>query len=501
MCMGIGLAASLMTLALSHFGLFEDFELATLDWRFRLRGGISPSDRITIVGVEGVYRKSLARKDYAALIKQYRGSTVIGFDLVLDRPNEDEDIYLATASTIADVYYSFGKRHTRAEPDYRSEERIKALGKFDWEVAAKCRGNLEKLEKDEIVAPLPEFSTRAKGIGHVYAGKDAGKVIRRIPLLIECEGKFYPLLSLQMACELLQVEKANVHLGEYIELDRKAEKDIKIPIDKNGYMFINYVGEFKRFRKFYFLSEIFSKRPQLSDTILIGAIAKESDDPREEVDYHITPFGKYPGVGIHANVLDNILREDFLHRMGKSANASTSIIMGMLVGGIAFQTYRKKREGGGIRRIRVVTGILLIAILFGIYLGFALLLFKALNVWVNLAGPLMLLLLAAAAYLIIATCQIDMKVAPSFGFISGRKALRYCLASAIIAGSFITVIAVGKKVVILLFAAVFLLIGLRVAGLISAKKFEEHIDKIFGKMISAPKDKESDGRQDGNSKT
>ncbi len=336
--MSLGLAAGLIIFLLSLLRLFDGLELKTLNWRLQLRGEKTPKSDIAIVFVEEKYRKGLSRGNYAVLVKKYRGASAIGFDLVLDEHNNDEDGSLETASNAATVYYAFGKRIKGTEPYYEGERenRVKALEAFKWgKINAAYEGKLERLERDEIVAPLPQFSSVAQGVGHIYAATNPKEVLRKIPLLIEYEGNFYPLLSLQMACDKLGLKKEpDVYLGKYIKLDTEEKGIVKIPIDEKGYMFINYVGRFEKFEKTYSLSQILGENaPVASDIILVGPMMREEKQPLE--DSHRTPFGEYPGVGIHANIIESILQDDFLHRAGTPQKCVVLLLLGLMMGGVA----------------------------------------------------------------------------------------------------------------------------------------------------------------------
>lgn len=86
------------------------------------------------------------------------------------------------------------------------------------------------------------------------------------------------------------------------------------------------------------------------------------------------------------------------------------------------------------------------------------------------------------AYFVIAICQLDIKISLSLRAIGGKIALRYCLAGILIIGSFIIIVVAGRNTGASVFAVIFLLLALRIAGLISAEKFEEQIGKVVDKI-------------------
>ena len=86
--------------------------------------------------------------------------------------------------------------------------------------------------------------------------------------------------------------------------------DIAIPTDEYGSLLINYYGPQKMFPHYPITDIIHDRVPEdlLKDKIiLVGPTALGIYDLR------ITPFQKnYPGVEIHATIIDNILHQNFI---------------------------------------------------------------------------------------------------------------------------------------------------------------------------------------------
>src|SRR3990172_3103625 len=85
-----------------------------------------------------------------------------------------------------------------------------------------------------------------------------------------------------------------------------------IPTDEKGRLLINFRGSQKTFPHYSFSDVVDGLVPvdALKDKIvLVGATATGIYDLR------VTPLaGTFPGVEIHANIIDNILQGDFIHR-------------------------------------------------------------------------------------------------------------------------------------------------------------------------------------------
>jgi len=105
--------------------------------------------------------------------------------------------------------------------------------------------------------------------------------------------------------------------------------------------------------------------------VLVGATAVGIYDLR------VTPFSvAFPGVEVHANIIDNILHRDFIQRPGW---ASLFDIAAILALGLVI--------GVGVPRLRAVAGVFLTLLLLATYITLNGYIFSRLNFWLNLVYP------------------------------------------------------------------------------------------------------------------
>ncbi|MEI7537139.1 MAG: adenylate/guanylate cyclase domain-containing protein [Comamonadaceae bacterium] len=153
---------------------------------------------------------------------------------------------------------------------------------------------------------LPELQTKAAGAGHLNHLQDDDGVTRRVPLLIEHKGLYYPSLALAAVqtltkAPLLEVQPGKVRVGP-----------IEVPVDRA----LNAVVPFRGLeRSFTYLSavDVLNGRvpvEQLKDRIvLIGASAAGLGD------IVTTSMGvSIPGVEVHANLIAGMLDGRIFHR-------------------------------------------------------------------------------------------------------------------------------------------------------------------------------------------
>lgn len=148
---------------------------------------------------------------------------------------------------------------------------------------------------------------------------DNDGVFRRVPLLHAYGNKLYESLALALvrastdATELEMVVGANED-GQQIFLEWVTTGNLAIPVDHESGILVPYIGKQKSFN-YISASDILHKRADkelLHDKItLFGTSAPGL------LDLRTTPLEKaYPGVEVHANIIQGILDDRIMHRPG-----------------------------------------------------------------------------------------------------------------------------------------------------------------------------------------
>ncbi len=195
------------------------------------------------------------------------------------------------------------------------------------EVSENASGNqypfyLESPVAVAVEPNLPVFAYAAESYGAFNFEADNDGTFRRAPLIFsysdpnlpEIEEEFYPSLAVQIARLYLGAGPQETVLWfapngpEKIEMGEK-----EIHPDVSGKALINFAGPSQTYPHYSFADVADGLTPQgafRDKTVLVGATAMGIGDMRP------TPFEKqgYPGVEIHANVVDNILNDKFLRR-------------------------------------------------------------------------------------------------------------------------------------------------------------------------------------------
>ncbi len=348
----IGFIASAIIVLAFFFNIFEKFELVTLDQRFRFRPRRPTEENIVLIemaedSIEAIGRWPWSREWHATLltILKRAGAKLILFDVIFDEESgqSQDAVFEESIRSAGNVYLPFV---------------------FEFK-----QGKVKN-----IIWPLKRFLGVAKGYGHVNVIPDIDGILRRTPLVIEYKGEVYPQIAYKIACDYLGID-----LG-----------DIKIPVDSKNQMLINWAGRWQdTFKHYSYIDIIVSyrealrgERPRIDlaefkDKIcIIGLTATALHDIKP-----IPLEPAYPAVGANANIINNILRSDFIKRVSGWADILFIYLMGMLT---CFIVSKARFIRGAVYTLIAVFGYILISFL----------VFSVLGRWMALVYPASAMVLA-----------------------------------------------------------------------------------------------------------
>lgn len=332
----------------------EAFEARTYDLRFReMRGAIPLESSIGIIAIDD---KSIAelgrypwpRNQYALLLEKLKAAQAkaVLFDAFFP---ERED--LVNDQSFAAAMKKSGNAVLAELFEYGRDGQISG-----------------------VTRSLPELERAAAGTGQINLFPDEDGVNRRVPVLVEAEGRQTPSLGLMAAMLALGEKEFTASAFEVGVGERR------IPVDEQYAMWINYTGPPGGYPRYSFTDVVHGRvaAEQLKGKILfVGATALGVYDMR------VTPFhGNTPGVEIHATVADNIISDRFIRQGGPEAllDIFSIVLLGVLA---YFLTTRLKLYGA----------IPATALLLAGYIWFAYALFDN-GHWINIIYPTLSAVLA-----------------------------------------------------------------------------------------------------------
>ncbi len=413
-------------------------ELKTLDLRFKSRGVMQADDAIALAVID---EKSLDRegrwpwpRSKIARLVDYLsddGARVIGFDIGFVEPDENNNLpfiqqleskinelrvdsedlerFLAESKILADndLILAHSIKQSKAKvilgyfvhmsqeslgyeiKDEDIEDRVSQVSKSKYPIVQFS----EKNAADHILVDsyTPEVDLKilnesAHSLGYLNMIPDLDGVVRWLPLMIRCRGEILSPLSIQSAWHYLGRPPLIVKMASY-GVEGIQMGDISIPTDETGQMVINYLGPPKTFPHYPITDIINHKVPKgtFKDRIvLVGATALGIYDMRN------TPFSAvYPGLEVHATIIDNILRQNFLIRPDwtKILDLLAIVLIGVIAGIV-------------IPRLNAIRGILFAIALFIAHILVCRLFFVRYGLWFNIIYPLAALVILYVSHTI-----------------------------------------------------------------------------------------------------
>jgi adenylate cyclase len=406
--------------------ILEFLELKTYDLRFVSRGPRLPSPAVAMAVID---EKSLdaegrwpwPRAKLAALVDMLSGAgaRVIAFDISFSEPDEnsqlgmldelskridrsnrgnqalaqfveetrrqaDNDARLATAirHSSASVILGYFFHETDASLNYElaeaeRERRLKLLARSKYPVVMSTTQDFRSLPLITAYAPetnLPAVTEAARWSGFYTLRSDPDGVLRWMPLVIRMGEDLFPPLAVAAAWHYLDKPGLTVRIGRDgvhgIQMG-----DRFIPTDERGRLLVDYRGPANTFPYFSVTDILQGTVPDgtfKDRVVLIGATAIGTHDLRT------TPFDPvYPGVELHATVIDNILTRSFMARPDWSRvyDIAAIVILPTII-------------GMALPRLSPLRGVLAFALLCGVYVVVTRSLFVIGGMWLNAVYPL-----------------------------------------------------------------------------------------------------------------
>lgn len=182
-----------------------------------------------------------------------------------------------------------------------------------------------------MTTSLTTINETAKGIGSISRVGNTEGVLRKVPLLISMQGQTYPALS---------IESLRLYLNEkniIVETDDNGVKDLKIrpyiiETDANSMIWIKY----KKSKSEQYISAVDVLNGNFDLSKIKGKILLIGSSAQGLFDFtHISNGKVIPGVEVHANIIENIVNDNYLRR-----NSFTYLIeMTMLIIGMFLAFY------------------------------------------------------------------------------------------------------------------------------------------------------------------
>jgi adenylate cyclase len=309
-----------------------------------------PGDRVVIVDVD---ERSLAaigqwpwRRDLIGqLIRRLReeGASIIALDIIFAEPDRDGRL------PSSDKYWKGkARRTTDDELAGALREGGVVLGyalTFDEAGATPNRcvlhplgiamlqppeetGDAPFFRAQDAVCPLPTLAQAAGASGFLNAAPDGDGILRRVPLLVELEGRVYPSLALSAVLAATRTQDVTLRVSNVnassLVLDSRS-----VALDGKSNLLLRFRGRKKTF-PYVSAADVLSgdvrEGALRGKIVFVGATALGT---REVV---ATPLDTlFTGVEVQATVADNLLEQDFNRRpqFASTLESQAGLVLGI----------------------------------------------------------------------------------------------------------------------------------------------------------------------------
>ena len=301
--LAVALAFSLFVWAVKPF---QSWEWALSDRLFQQQDG---SPNIVVVGIDDETLQAFGRLSdwprslHSAAIDHLReaGASVVALDVLFPEESEGDEGLAASMS------------------GWNVVLAVAGLGAIDRTDGTTTVG--------AVLEPAPALRKASPYLAHVVFPEDGDGVVRRVPLAIrDAAGHEYPTLAVTaLSLHFSRAPPENLALARGSV--RLAGRDV--PLTEGNAMRINFVGGADRFRSLSYRDVIdgtFDPAIVRGKIVLIGETATGTGDR------HLTPIAStpLPGVYLHANALDTLLRGRFLRETGANATLLSMFLLGAI---------------------------------------------------------------------------------------------------------------------------------------------------------------------------
>lgn len=315
------------------------FELKLKDQMMSIRGTQAVDPRIAIIDIDERSLQEIGqwpwpRNRVAELLINLRdsGVAIIGLDIVFAEPDNasprrvleglnlpfdsgllpdyDEILNQAIMNTPTVLGYVFSM-----EDDHLLSEQSPQTHAIIVETNKPAESLI--LKPYRAILSLSQVDVDGLFSGYINTLPDIDGTIRHLPLVMEFNSGIYPSLAMEMA--RLGLGAQRIQLNYHHQLVESLSLDaLNIPTDIYGRLAVNYRGP--SFQYPYISAVDILTQPE--EFSLDGSVVLVGTSAAGLLDLRSTPLDSvYPGVEVHATVIDNIINQDFISKPSWSMGA------------------------------------------------------------------------------------------------------------------------------------------------------------------------------------
>ena len=191
--------------------------------------------------------------------------------------------------------------------------------------------NFEELTYTNCRTILEGIINATSNIGIINVSRSDDGILRKMPLTVKYQDKYYPQLALKVGLNYLGEKQQS------FEIDKKSNLivgDRKIYLDKDGSAILNWyggTGTYNYIPMYQLIKAVNGEKTRLNydfsnKIIYFGTTASSLFDIKT------VPTAKvYPGVEVQATFLNNIIDNNFIRKVDRGYTIALSILLSLLI--------------------------------------------------------------------------------------------------------------------------------------------------------------------------
>lgn len=388
----------------ANFSSFiESIENRTFDLRqsILINSGVKKAnDNIVIVAIDDATYEyildnygewPLPRDTYADIITylEKQNPRAIAFDLMFVKSMKSNT---QADKKLVDVFGKYNNVFVAMNFDNQPKElRIPPVlpDKLSVGIENNSKISFDNLKFTNCRAILDGILKATSNVGIINVSRSDDGILRKMPLVVEYNGKFYPQLALRVGLNYLgETQKS-------FEIDKNSNFKIgerEIYLDKDGSAILNWYGPAGSYTYIpaYQLIKVVNGEDLSLNYDFSNKIIYFGTTASSLFDIKTVPTGKiYPGVEVQATYVNNLIDNNFIKKVDRSLTLALSILLALLIASIV---------------TRVNSAFSASVMSFSVYFVYLLIAYYAMkfeNLWLELIYPLLFCIFAfTCAYVV-----------------------------------------------------------------------------------------------------
>ena len=276
----------------------------------------------------------LPRDIYADMVNylEKQSPRAIAFDLMFVKSIKSKNL---ADEALINVFKKYDNIFTSMNFDNQSED-LRTPPTFPDKLKLKVENNshidFSQLTFTNCRTILQGILDATSNIGIINVSRSDDGILRKMPLVVKYKDEFYPQLALKVGLNILGEPHSSY------EIDKNSNfkiSDRNIYLDKDGSAILNWYGPAGTYEYIPMYKLIKAVNGSKLDYNFSNKIIYFGSTASSLFDIKTVPTGKiYPGVEVQATYVNNIIDNNFIHKVNRGYTIALSILLALLIASV-----------------------------------------------------------------------------------------------------------------------------------------------------------------------